>query len=92
MSTNSGFSQLLDRHEREDYNVTLSEATIRKMISEEFEEADRIVSVGFDKSTRETLGADGQLFIPTRKSDKFHMRKHTACSISQNQQKGETCT
>ena len=77
--TNSGFSQLLDRHEREDYNVTLSEAAIRQMISEEFEEADRIVSVGFDKSTRETLGADGQLFIPTRKSDKFHMRKHTAC-------------
>ena len=77
--TNSGFSQLLDRHEREDYNVTLSEAAIRKMISEEFEEADRIVSVGFDKSMRETLGTDGQLFIPTRKSDKFHMRKHTAC-------------
>lgn len=77
--TNSGFSQLLERHEREDYNVTLSEAAIRQMISEEFEEADSIVSVGFDKSTRETLGTDGQLFIPTRKSDKFHMRKHTAC-------------
>ncbi len=77
--TNSGFSQLLDRHEREDYNVTLSEAATRQMISEEFEEADSIVSVGFDKSTLETLGADGQLFIPTRKSEKFHMRKHTAC-------------
>ncbi len=77
--TNSGFSQLLDRHEREDYNVTLSEAATRQMISEEFEEADKIISVGFDKATLETLGADGQLFIPTRKSEKFHMRKHTAC-------------
>ena len=49
------------------------------MIAEEFEEADKIISVGFDEATFETLGADGQLFIPTRKSEKFHMRKHTAC-------------
>ena len=27
--TNSGFFQLFDRHEREDYNATLSEAAIR---------------------------------------------------------------
>ena len=40
--TNSGFFQLFDRHEREDYNATLSEAAIRQMISEEFEEAGRI--------------------------------------------------
>ena len=77
--TNSGFFQLFDRHEREDYNATLSEAAIRQMISEEFEEADKIISAGFDKETLKTLDANGQLFIPTRKSDKFHMRKHTAC-------------
>ncbi len=77
--TNSGFFQLFDRHEREDYNATLSEAAIRQMISEEFEEADKIISAGFDKETLKTLDANGQPFIPTRKSDKFHMRKHTAC-------------
>lgn len=77
--TNSGFSQLFDRHEREDYNATLSEAAIRQMISEEFEEADKIISAGFDKETLKTLDANGQPFIPTRKSDNFHMRKHTAC-------------
>lgn len=49
------------------------------MISEEFEEADKIISAGFDKETLKTLDASGQPFIPTRKSDKFHMRKHTAC-------------
>ena len=42
--TNSGFFQLFDRHEREDYNATLSEAAIRQMISEEFEEADKIIA------------------------------------------------
>ena len=78
--TNSGFFQLFDRHEREDYNATLSEAAIRQMISEEFEEADKIISAGFDKETLKTLDANGQPFIPTRKSDKFHMRKHTASS------------
>lgn len=77
--TNSGFSRLLDRHEREDYNTALSEEAVRHMIAEEFEEADKIISVGFDEATFETLGADGQMFIPTRKSEKFHMRKHTAC-------------
>ena len=77
--TNSGFSRLLDLHEREDYNTALSEEAVRHMIAEEFEEADKIISVGFDEATFETLGADGQLFIPTRKSEKFHMRKHTAC-------------
>ena len=77
--TNSGFSQLFDRHEREDYSATLSETAIKQMISEEFEEADKIISAGFDKETLKTLDANGQPFIPTRKSDKFHMRKHTAC-------------
>ena len=77
--TNSGFSQLFDRHEREDYNATLSETAIRQMISEEFEEADKIISAGFNKETLKTLDANGQPLIPTRKSDKFHMRKHTAC-------------
>ncbi len=77
--TNSGFSRLLDLHEREDYNTALSEEAVRHMIAEEFEEADKIISVGFDEATFETLGADGQMFIPTRKSEKFHMRKHTAC-------------
>lgn len=77
--TNSGFSQLFDRHEREDYSATLSETAIKQMISEEFEEADKIISAGFDKETLKTLDASGQPFIPTRKSDKFHMRKHTAC-------------
>ena len=63
--TNSGFFQLFDRHEREDYNATLSEAAIRQMISEEFEEVDKIISAGFDKETLKTLDANGQLFIPT---------------------------
>ena len=49
--TNSGFSQLFDRHEREDYSATLSETAIKQMISEEFEEADKIISAGFDKET-----------------------------------------
>ena len=44
--TNSGFSQLFDRHEREDYSATLSETAIKQMISEEFEEADKIISAG----------------------------------------------
>lgn len=69
--TNSGFSRLLDLHEREDYNTALSEEAVRHMIAEEFEEADKIISVGFDEATFETLGADGQLFIPTRKSENF---------------------
>ena len=33
--TNSGFSRLLDRHEREDYNTALSEEAVRHMIAEE---------------------------------------------------------
>ena len=58
--TNSGFFQLFDRHEREDYNATLSETAIRQMISEEFEEADKIISAGFNKETLKTLDANGQ--------------------------------
>lgn len=76
---NGGFPQLFERHEREDYNAAESEAAIRRMIVDEFEEADRILSAGLDKNALKTLDAEGQPFVPTRKSDKFHMRKHTAC-------------
>ena len=41
------------------------------MISEEFEEADKIISAGFDKETLKTLDASGQPFIPTRSPTNF---------------------
>ena len=63
--TNSGFFQLFDRHEREDYNATLSETAIRQMISEEFEEADKIISAGFDKETLKTVSRLSRQESPT---------------------------
>ena len=65
--TNSGFFQLFDRHEREDYNATLSEAAIRQMISEEFEEADKIISAGFDKGTLQDARRKRSAVYPDKK-------------------------
>ena len=83
----NNFAAVLDRHEKEDLKLAMSEKDITEAVKREFANADELLgkAAELSLSVTDVFGKDTDLLhfpvLPVRKTDGFHMHRHTTSQV-----------